>query len=240
MTLLALVAPLVSGRSGAVDLTGITEPFQDATLTSTVAGTVGRHFFVEGDFVEAGKVILELDKRLEELEVVRREVVLENTSNILQRTEQLAATSKAVAAEELDKHRAERRIAQAELDVAREQLRRRQIVAPFAGIVADLFGLDSGEGSQPQTPLARLVDTRRCWLVVNVEARLALSTHPGDSVEIQLETSTGRKVVPGEIKFVSPVADPASGLVKVKALFDNSEIRIAAGAAAVLRLAEPK
>ena len=234
------LAVAVAARVPGADFNGVTEPFQDATLTAPVAGLIGRHMFVEGDRVEAGKVILELDKRLEELEVARREAVLENAATILQRTEQLAATSKAVAAEEVDKHRAEKRIAQAELDVAREQLRRRQVVAPFSGVVADLFGLDDGEGCQPQTPLVRLVDTRRCWVVANIDARVALSIHSSDRVQVQVETSAGSRVIPAEVKFVSPVADPASGLVKVKAVFDNSETGIAAGAAAVLRVPDRK
>jgi multidrug efflux pump subunit AcrA (membrane-fusion protein) len=42
--------------------------------------------------------------------------------------------------------------------------------------------------------------------------------------------------VDAEVRFVSPVADPASGLVRVKAVFDNAEAKIPAGITATVRL----
>ncbi len=224
------------GATVEVESQGITEAYFDATLSAPVAGILGKHFFKEGDSVEAGQVIVELDKRMEELEVARRQTVLENSAEVLRRTEELAARTRSVAQEELDKHRAENRIAQAELDLAREQLRRRQIVAPFPGVIADLFGLDPGEGCQPQTPIARLVDTRRCWLVLNLEARRAQGLQIGQRVSLRLESEIGPRNVEAEIRFVSPVADPASGLVRVKAVFDNAEAGIPAGITATVRV----
>lgn len=215
---------------------GITEAYFDATLSAPVAGILGKHFFKEGDSVEAGQVIVELDKRMEELEVARRQTVLENSAEVLRRTEELAARTRSVAKEELDKHRAENRIAQAELDLASEQLRRRQVVAPFPGVIADLFNLDAGEGCQPQTPIARLVDTRRCWLVINLEARRAQTLHVGQRLSLRLESEIGTRNVDAEVRFISPVADPASGLVRVKAVFDNADAKIPAGITATVRL----
>lgn len=225
-------------RLMALDVPGITEPSSDATLTSPVAGVISKIFFREGDSVAKGDVVVQLDNRLEELEVQRRTIAVENASAVLRRTEQLAATSKAVAAEELDKQRAEQRIAQAELDFAREQLHRRQIAAPFAGIIADLFGLDPGEGCQPQTPVVRLVDTHRCLFVADVEGRVAQKLKVGQKFSLSLETASGIQSVEAELQFVSPVAHPGSGLVKVKAVFDNGQTRVAAGATATARLPE--
>lgn len=223
-------------RLAALDVAGITEPAGDATLTTPVAGVIAKIHFREGDTVQKGDVVVQLDNRLEELEVQRRTIAVENTSAVLRRTEQLAATSKAVAAEELDKQRAEQRIAQAELDFAREQLRRRQITAPFTGIVADLFGLDPGEGCQPQTPLVRLVDTQKCWFVADVEGRVAQRLKTGQKIPLTFDTATGPKTVEGDLRFISPVAHPGSGLVKIKAVFDNTTTAVAAGATATGRI----
>src|SRR3954471_6905077 len=57
---------------------GITEPFLDVTLSASVAGIVTAEKFKEGDFVKEGDVILDLDKKLEELETVRRKLVMDN------------------------------------------------------------------------------------------------------------------------------------------------------------------
>lgn len=236
---LSLVLAFSAGvRLVAAEVPGITEPSSDATLTTPVAGVISKILFREGDSVAMGAVVVQLDNRLEELEVQRRTIALENATAVLRRTEQLAATSKAVAAEELDKQRAEQRIAQAELEFAREQLRRRQITAPFAGIIADLFGLDPGEGCQPQTPMVRLVDTRRCLFVADVDGRVAQKLKVGQKFSLSLETASGTQSVEAELQFVSPVAHPGSGLVKVKAVFDNGQTRVAAGATAIARMPE--
>jgi len=220
------------------EIAGITEPYLDATLSTPVAGTIGKHYFKEGDFVSKGQPIVDLDRRLEELEVARRQAILENATAILKRTEELASKTRSVTQEELDKHRAEQRVAQAELDFAREQLRRRQVSAPFNGVVVDLFGLDVGEGCQPQAPLVRLVDTRRCWFVVNLESRVVQRIHLGQRLALSVGAVTGRHNLEAVVQFISPVADPASGLVKVKALFENPEAKVVAGDTATLKLSD--
>lgn len=234
--LAALAGPSRAADKAPVEAQGITGAFLDATLSVAVPGIIGKHHFKEGDAVDAGQVIVELDKRMEELEVARREAVLENAKEVLHRTEELVTRTRSVAREELDKHRAEHRIAQTELELAKEQLRRRHIVAPFAGIVADLFNLDVGEGLQAQAPIVRLVDTRRCWITINLDAVVAQSLKLGQRASLRLETEIGTRNVDAEIRFISPVADPASGLVRVKALFDNTEAKIPAGIPALVRL----
>lgn len=236
--LVVLPGTMAPEGARAADLPGVTQAILDATLTTPVSGIVARQRFKEGESVAEGDVIVELDHRLEELEVARRKTALENVTAVLKRTEELAARTKSVALEEVEKQRAEARIAQVELDYAIEQRRRRDVRAPFAGIVASFFGLDPGEGCQPQTPVVRLVDTRRCLFVGNVEARAAQQLRPGQELELRLDARGGVRTIPAEVTFVSPVADPASGLVELKAVFENAEPRVAAGVAAVLRIPE--
>src|SRR5688572_27394168 len=65
---------LASDLSTAV---GLTEPVLDVTLSASVPGIITARRFKEGDFVKEGEAIVELDKRLEELELERRKLVLE-------------------------------------------------------------------------------------------------------------------------------------------------------------------
>jgi multidrug resistance efflux pump len=105
-------------------------------------------------------------------------------------------------------------------------------------VIADLFGLDPGEGCQPQTPVVRLVDTHRCLFVADVEGRVAQRLRVGQKFSLSLDTAGGPKSIEAEFQFISPVAHPGSGLVKVKAVFDNTQTPVAAGAAATARLPE--
>lgn len=202
-------------------VSGITEAVDDATLSSSVIGIVRSRPFQEGAKVNKGDVILGLDNRLEELEVSRKKLIREHAKSELDRAKALASKSDvSITKEELDKKRAEYEVAAADFDFAQEQLDRRKIVAPFSGIISE-YHLKVGEGCQALQPLVRIVDPRRCHLVVYVDAQFGIRLKQGD--EAQLEVESGRTMVPfrGQIDFVSPVADPASGLMKAKIVFEN-------------------
>jgi RND family efflux transporter MFP subunit len=202
-------------------VSGITEAVDDATLSSSVLGIVRARPFPEGTRVNKGDVILALDNRLEELEVTRKKLIRDHAKIELDRSEALAAKSDvSITKEELDKKRAEYEVAVADYDYAQEQLERRKIVAPFSGIISE-YHLKVGEGCQALQPLVRVVDPRHCHLIVYVDAQIGVRLKQGD--EAQLEIESGRTMAPfrGQIDFVSPVADPASGLMKAKILFEN-------------------
>jgi multidrug resistance efflux pump len=127
----------------------------------------------------------------------------------------------------------------AEFELAVERVRKREIRAPFAGFVVDLFDIRPGEGCREnETPLVRLVDTRRCHLVCNLEARAGHMLAVGQSVKLEIESGTSVLPVEGRVDFVSPVVDPASGLLKMKVLFENREGKIRPGVAGVMILGD--
>lgn len=240
---LALVLGLMCGAGrlstlAASDLNvvdGITEPFLDVTLSASVAGIVTTQRFKEGDFVKEGDVILELDKKLEELETARRRLVMDNRKADFEATELLFKNTKAVSGEEREKKHVEFKIATVEHDMSAEQLRRRMVISPLAGIITEVM-LDVGEACQPYQPLVRVVDVRRVYFVANIEAKEAAALKQGQSVKLQIESGAGALPVTGAISFLSPVADPASGLLKVKVLFENADGKIRPGLAGKLLL----
>ena len=214
---------------------GITEPFLDVTLSASVAGIITAEKFKEGDTVKEGDVILELDKKLEELETARRKLVMDNKKTDYEATEQLFKTTKAVSGEEREKKQVEYRIATVEHDMAAEQLKRRSVMSPLTGIITEIM-LDVGEACQPYQPLVRVVDVRRVYFVANIEARTAATLKQGQQVRLAIETGATALPVQGVISFLSPVADPASGLLKLKVLFENPEGKVRPGLAGKLTL----
>ncbi len=214
---------------------GITEPFLDVTVSAPVAGTVTARCFAEGDFVKKGQVILELDKALEELAVTRRKLVMETLKTDLEGTRHLFATTKSVSKDDLDKKELEYRVAEVDYRMAVEQLRRRQIMAPIDGYVTEIL-LEVGEDCRAQDPVLRLVDTRQCYFVANVEAKAGHGLGTGQKANLRIEAGTGPIAVAGAVTFVSPVVDPASGLLKVKILFVNPDGKFRPGVAGELQL----
>ena len=235
-TVLLLLLCSAPSLMRAAPATGITEAISDVTLSASVPGIVSAWKFKEGEFVKAGDTIIELDNKLEELEAHRRKLAMENKREEWESLDKLSRKSSiSVKKEELEKAESEFKIATAEYEMAAEQLRRRSIFAPCPGAIAEITR-HVGEACQPYQPLVHLVDTRQCYFVSNVEARLAAQLKLDQSVKLEVETGAAPVAVAAKVIFISPVVDPASSLVKVRAVFDNAEGKVRPGLAAKLVL----
>jgi multidrug efflux pump subunit AcrA (membrane-fusion protein) len=102
------------------------------------------------------------------------------------------------------------------------------------------FGTEALEEAKPDPkmvrfndeiePLVRLVDTTRCYFIGQVEGKSAAALHLDQSMKIEVDGAATPVI--GKISFISPVVDPASGLAKVKAIFENADAKIRPGLAA--------
>ena len=230
-----LLAMAPSWAADLQNIPGITEPFLDVTLNASVPGIISKRRFQEGDFVKAGEAIIELDQRLEELEVERRQLVVEARRTDYQGTLKLFQTTKGTSKEEMEKKESEYKLAVVEHAMAVEQLRRRTVTAPLSGLIVEL-PLEAGESCQSYQPLARVVDVRRCYFVVNLEAKAAATLKLEQKISLEIDTGAGVEAVTGVMAFLSPVADPASGLIKAKALFENPAGKFRPGLSGRLQL----
>ena len=251
-----------AGAKEPLSLSGVTEPIRDVTLSATVVGTVSAIFVKEGMSVQAGAPILELDRRLEDLDVQRRRLIWESKAeleaaaarvatlrSLLESTRGLYESNGAVSREELEKLALEYNVAVAEqkrlesaedrerieYEMAREAFRKRSLISPISGTVVKLF-LDEGETCQERQPLAQVVDTSRGLLVCNVEEAIGRNLRKGEAVDLKIRTGNGTAARKGAVVFVSPVADPASGLLEVKVEFDNQDGSVRPGVAGYLLL----
>ena len=259
MAILCLLAwaRISSAEQGLISVPGITEPIYDVTLGAPVAGTVATIYFKEGARVTKGATILEFDKRLEELEVERRKVVWQSKAEVnsararvatlksqLKATKELFKSTGSISREDLEKQELEYALAVAEqlrledaeererieYEMALEQLRKRSLRAPVTAVITELF-LDEGENYEPDEPLVHIVDTSQCLFVCNIEEALGRSLQAGQSVDLRIRAGEDAIVKKGRITFVSPVVDAASGLIKVKVVFENQDGRIYPGVA---------
>ncbi|MEA3416873.1 MAG: efflux RND transporter periplasmic adaptor subunit [Thermodesulfobacteriota bacterium] len=240
------VYPLFAGET--ISVSGITEPINDVTLSLDVSGAIRSIFFKEGALLKKGQAILEVDNRLENLEVKRRKLIWESKAEVnaalervitlkslLESTRVLYENTGSVSKEELDEKELDYKLALAEqerLEIAEERervehemavetLRKRTLFSPINGVIIELF-LDLGETCEANQALVRVVNTSKCFFVCNIEERLGRELRMGQSVYIELQTGSKSLKKKGTIAFVSPVVDPASGLLEVKVQFDNS------------------
>jgi RND family efflux transporter MFP subunit len=230
---------LHSVRSLAADgswVNGVTEPIKDVTLAFPIVGVVGARPLEEGSTVRKGQVVIELDKQLEELDLERKRLSRELAASELERLKSLAQRNAiSVSKEEIEKKRSEFEITKVDHDLAAAVLMRRQLISPIDGQVAQFYK-DVGEKCEDQQPVVRIVDTRRCHLVANLEPSLAQSLRLNQKVRVEVLIDDSPVTVEGTLIYLSPVADAASGLLRIKAVFENPEGKIRPGIAGRLRI----
>ena len=217
-------------------VTGITEPIKDVTLAFPIVGVVGARPLEEGAIVRKDQVIIELDKQLEELDLERKRLARELAASELERLKSLAQRNAiSVSKEEIEKKRSEFEIAKVDHELAAAVLKRRQLISPIDGQVAQFYK-DVGEKCEDQQPVVRIVDTRRCHLVANLEPRLAQSLRLNQKVRVEVLVGDSPVTVEGTLIYLSPVADAASGLLRIKAVFENPEGKSRPGIAGRIRI----
>ena len=235
-------APVAAGASAP----GVTQALRDVKLSMTVAGRIDGMLVREGSRVSKGQVLMYLDKTLEDLEVQRRRLQLQDLAKLeeLRQKEKTLATQVAALAplllsggisrkqaedEEiaLGSVSAERKALEAgkereriELLLAQEAFERRHLRAPFDGVVTKV-ALRVGESIGAHEPLVTLVDTSRVRFMGTVAARTGTKLQVGAMVNIELSMDGQVKRRAAKVVFVSPVADPSSGLLEVIAEFEN-------------------
>lgn len=251
--LLSFIAPCASAER--IRAEGLVEAVFDAALSPQVSGIVSYSAVEEGDWVEAGQLLVQLRDDVEALEVRRRKLVLESKVELeaalkkrdvlkhdLVATQSLYENSGTVSQEELELKQLEFDLAEVELKrleqcevreeveyrIAVEQQSLRKLVAPAAGEITRRL-IDPGEHISPEQPLLRLVDPRKCTFVCNLPAKQVGRVVLGKRYPLEFSGEPTPVHVPAKVVFVSSVTDAASGLRMVKMEFDNPELLVSPG-----------
>lgn len=262
---LALALAIPAAAPGA-ELAGLILPYREAVLSAQLVGRVAQIHFKDGDAVRENEIILELDKRAEEIEAERRKIVWEVKAELqssearvktlkrdYESTKSVEEKTKSVSKDELAKKALELRIAELELDqithreeiekleyeFAVEQVRRREIRAPHGGQIVEIVP-KVGEVCEPRQPLVRFVDASKCYFVGNLDSASGVELKVSQRMSITVSTGTGSIPVEGVVEFVAPVIDAATGLRRVKLIIENSDGRVTPGSQATLSLPPSK
>jgi macrolide-specific efflux system membrane fusion protein len=123
---------------------------------------------------------------------------------------------------------------QNELATAKVDVARRQINAPFDGIVVQIF-VRRGEWVEPGEKALRIVDPSRLKAEGFLAADDAAAELVGAPVQLTIEPAGGgrqaNETFTGRLAFVSPEIDPITGQVRVWAEIDNRDGRLRPGQA---------
>jgi RND family efflux transporter MFP subunit len=116
------------------------------------------------------------------------------------------------------------------LSAARSQVGRRRILAPFAGVIAQVY-VRQGEWVEPGQQALRIVNVDRLKAEGFVAAEVASESLVGKPVSLVVNSDSTQQFL-GKVVFVSPEVDPITDQVRVWAEIDNRDGRLRPGQAA--------
>jgi membrane fusion protein (multidrug efflux system) len=217
------------------ELPGRTSPFAVSEVRPQISGIVKRRLFTEGSNVRAGQPLYEIDAAPYQAVLASAEATL---SGARARAERYAALQKqnAISAQDNDDAQAAYKLAQANVQSARINVGYTRITAPISGrIGASAVTAGALVTAQQATPLATIstldpiyvdIDQSSNELIALQRAVQQGSVDPKAPVTaaVTLKFDDGTSYAhQGRLQFTDVTVDPATGAVRLRALFPNKE-----------------
>ncbi|MBF6616017.1 efflux RND transporter periplasmic adaptor subunit [Pollutimonas thiosulfatoxidans] len=236
---------------------GRLEAVDRVALRPLVSGTLVGVHFADGALVEAGDLLFTIDPRPYEAAVDQAKAALTAaqalvayTASDVARAKRLLANN-ATAKRDVDEKRNAARVAAADLQAAQARLESAQLDLEHTRITAPISGRMSRaevtEGNvvaagPAAAPLATLVSVARMYASFELDEPTFLASvsqaRMGQARVPVLLGLTGEAGYPrsGELASVDNVLDPASGTIRVRAVFDNPDGSLVPGLFARIKL----
>ena len=192
----------------------------DAQVVAKTGGVLLRVLVEEGDTVEAGQALAQIDPERTRLEVARAEATMRRLQANFERSKELFER-KLVSADANDQLRYEFESAKAAYDLARLELSYTTITAPISGVVAQRMA-KPGNLIALNAPVYRIVDTSYLEAVLNVPEREMNTMKAGLPIRMMVDALAGQ-VFEGEVGRISPVVDSQTGTFRVVGVFRGQD-----------------
>ncbi len=209
-----------------VEALGNARANESVEIRPQVVEQVARIRFEEGQQVEAGAVLVELENTEARAAVAAARATLVDSASQLRRAQELFET-RAVSASELEQLKARRDADRALLDAAESRLGDTVVRAPFSGRLG-LRRISPGSLVGPDTVVTTLDDTGIIKLDFDVPEIVLARLAPGLRVTAR-SAAWQDDVFEGEVTSVNTRVDPVSRTVTVRARIPNPEFKLRPG-----------
>lgn len=196
---------------------------RDAVLASALGGPVERLAVEEGDTVKRGQLIVEVDTDLYEIRLRQAETRLRSAERAFKRSKGLGS---ALAEAERDRRQDDFDAAKDEVALAKLQLARSRITAPFPGVVTKLH-VEVGEVVGATSPLADLVQLDPVHVELSVPDRDVVALAKGDKVQVHV--SALPRAQEGTIAQIAVTSDQNTRAFEAKVTVPNSNFQLRPG-----------
>ena len=235
------VAPVVEDTvSEQITLVGSTEAIARSMIAAEVSGLVEAFPVREGDFVDKGHVLARLTStdlvlRRKAARAAREKV----RANLVFAEKELARYTKlkdtdSIAARKYDEALYQCQSLQqevlrieAEIELLQDDIRKKTVVADFAGFVAKEH-TQVGEWIPVGGPVVTLVDLAQVRITVDVPERYSVQIFPESPVWI-LVASISNNPFPGKVSAILPEGEPNARTFPVRVILANPGLKLKSG-----------
>lgn len=210
----------------AIEALGTAKANEAVSLTAQKSAIVTDIAFDDGDLVQQGQVLLNLDNREELAKVRELKINLDEAKRQERRLVDLAKEN-VTSQQILEEQQAKVKALKAQLDVANAQLAQLQVVAPFDGRLG-IRQVSRGALVRPGDLITTLDDVSQ----VKVDFSIAENHLPSVSEGLQVFAESiayPEQTFAGTISSIDSRIDPVTRSVQVRAIIDNAEYKLHPG-----------
>jgi len=212
---------VVNDRLNAI---GNGEAIRTVTVTPYATGNLTDVLVKSGDRVEQGQVIARLDSDEQRIAADQARVARESADQKLKRIQNLKSS---MSVAELQDAETALKAAELVLQNAELTLRRRDIIAPYGGVVG-IISVNSGDYVTTSSPIAVIDDRSEILVDFWVPERFATSVRVGGDVTATAVARPGETFT-GEVQAIDNRIDQESRTLRVRARIDNPDDVLRAG-----------
>lgn len=203
-------------QSGSIDAvftgTASLEAEEEAMVVARAGGVVKALFAEEGDYVEAGQPLAQLDEERLALELARAEVTLAKLRQDFERHQGLYE-KQLIAPEEFERRKSDFELQKQARDLAQLDLEYTTVRAPISGIVSQRL-VKVGNMVRQHDATFQITDFDPLLAVMHVPERELRRLRAGQQALVLVDAIPDGQF-DGYVKRISPVVDAATGTFKV-------------------------
>jgi membrane fusion protein (multidrug efflux system) len=201
-----------------VQAVGSLKSSQGVMLRPEVSGRIARLGFVEGQRVQRGQLLVQLDDTLQQAQLKQAEAQASIARTNLQRSRELLAQN-FVSQSAVDQNAASLQVAEAQVALAQAQLARMRVLAPFDG-TAGLKLVDIGDYVKDGADVVNIEDLTALTVQFAVPERYIDRLRVGQPVDVAVDALPGRSFK-GRVQAVDSQVDANGRALQVLAQVDN-------------------
>lgn len=200
--------------------------YNDVTLKAEIAGRIETIHFKDGDRAKPNQLLFTLHNNEQKAKLKKAEATVKLSRNILKRKKELAER-KFVSPQDLEQAQTQLEGDLADLALAKEELEKTQVRAPFDGVLS-LRNVSMGSYVIEADELVRLQDITPIRLVIQITEKDIPMVKPGGKVIASTDVYPGN-TFEGVIEAIDPSVNEETRSVSVYATFDNKEEHLIPG-----------